>query len=131
MVEVQVRFYITNPARIGNRATGVALALCPFLAHRAHHDAAGACSLCPRKRAYGRARPTSANDPQRTFGTASFEHLVSAHENGLWYRNPESVRGLEVYDQLEFCRNPYRQIGGFLALQDATRINANLPDCIR
>jgi len=34
----------------------------------------------------------------------SFDHLVSGHEEFVRYAQPERLGGLEIDDQLEFCR---------------------------
>src|SRR6266567_1831082 len=57
---------------------------------------------------------------------ASFDDLVGAHEDRLWDRQPERLRGLEIDDQLEGGRLLDRQVGGLGALEDLSRVNAGL-----
>src|SRR5262249_11552485 len=56
-------------------------------------------------------------------GTVSFDHLVGAQQDRLWYGKTERLGGLEVYDHLEFCRKLHRQIARLRAAQDAIDIS--------
>src|SRR5262245_7705827 len=54
----------------------------------------------------------------------SFDHLVSADKESGWHRKTERLAGLEVDDQLDFGSLLDRQVGGFLALENAARVEA-------
>src|SRR5262245_46364055 len=80
------------------------------------------------------ARPTlpSATPPLPRFQRArlvrvgSFDHLVGAAEQREWHREPKRLGSLEVKDQFDFGELLHRQIGGVLALENATDIDADL-----
>jgi hypothetical protein len=46
-----------------------------------------------------------------------FNHAVGGDKEGLWHRDIEHLGGVGVYDQLEFCRQLYREISRFRSLQ--------------
>jgi hypothetical protein len=48
-----------------------------------------------------------------------FDHLVGAGEHARWQVEAERLGGLEIDDKLVLGRRLYRQVGGFLALEDA------------
>ena len=52
----------------------------------------------------------------------SFDDLVGAAEQRNWYGEAERSRGLEVEEELDFCRLLDRQVGRLLALEDAARV---------
>src|SRR5262245_2046790 len=56
----------------------------------------------------------------------SFDHLVGAAEQREWHREPKRLGSLEVKDQFDFGELLHRQIGGVLALENATDIDADL-----
>src|SRR5215475_12737136 len=54
----------------------------------------------------------------------SLDHLVGADKESGWHRKTERLGGLEVDDQLDFGGLLDRQVGGFLALENAARVEA-------
>src|SRR5262245_60022548 len=60
----------------------------------------------------------------------SLDHLVGGDEQSIWYLEAKRLRGLEVDNQLELCRQHNRQITRLLAFEDASGINADLTVCI-
>jgi len=60
-----------------------------------------------------------------------FDDLVGAREHAWRDRKAERPCRLQVDDELEPDRPNYRQIGRFLALEDATGIQTDLPIPIR
>ena len=56
----------------------------------------------------------------------SFDHLVGDQEEIAADRQPERIGGLQVDHQLELGRLQHRQVGRFLALEDAADIVAEL-----
>src|SRR5262249_5337878 len=63
---------------------------------------------------------------RRITRAASFDHLVGAAEQREWHREPKRLGSLEVKDQFDFGELLHRQIGGILALENATDIDADL-----
>jgi hypothetical protein len=57
---------------------------------------------------------------------ASLNHRVGERNHRARHRQAERLRGLQVDDELEPGRLRDRQVGGFLALEDAARIGADL-----
>src|SRR4029077_791670 len=77
------------------------------------------------------------NDPKRPIvsinwrcAKGSFDHLVGAAEQRNRDRDAERLSGLEIEDQLDFRRLLDRQIGRFLALEDAAGIDAGQTICV-
>src|SRR5205823_819525 len=62
------------------------------------------------------------NLPQADSCTAAkqvlFDDFISRYQQVLWERNTESLSGLQVYHQLEFCRLLNREISGLGALEN-------------
>src|SRR5262245_58898947 len=54
----------------------------------------------------------------------SFDHLVGANKQSSRHSEAERLRGLEVDDQLDFGGLLDRQVRGFLALENAARVEA-------
>src|SRR5215510_306993 len=66
-----------------------------------------------------------------TRAATSFDHLVGGGEQRRWDFEAKRLRGLEVDDQLELGSLHYRQVGGFFAFENATRVNSYLAIHIR
>ena len=62
--------------------------------------------------------------------SALFDHLVGGREQCRGHGEAERFRGLEVDDKLNFCGLNHRQVGRLFALEDATRIDADLTERI-
>ena len=60
-----------------------------------------------------------------------FDHLVNAEQERLRHGEAESLDGLEIDEELELCRLHARQVSRFFALEDATYIEARLPETLR
>src|SRR5512144_2804671 len=60
----------------------------------------------------------------------SLDDLIGEREQVIWNLDAERLSGLDVYDQLELCRQHNRQIIRFLAFKDASGINTGLTICI-
>jgi len=59
-----------------------------------------------------------------------FDHFVGAAEYWQRDREPQRLGSLKIDDQLDFRDLLHRQIGGFFALENAARINANLAESL-
>ncbi len=57
----------------------------------------------------------------RVTRAASLDHLVGAREQLGWHGEAEGFRSLKVDDQLELSRSQDWQVGGLLALENATK----------
>ena len=57
-----------------------------------------------------------------TDAAASFDHLVGAGKQRRWDVDAERLGGLEINHQFEFGRQLDRQIGRFLAFEDAINV---------
>jgi hypothetical protein len=57
-------------------------------------------------------------------------HLVGAGEQCSWNVDADCLRGLEIDDQLEFCRCLHRQISRFDASENAIDVLGRLPENI-
>src|SRR5262249_60192733 len=90
----------------------------------------GSCLLYPRKRTCAVQEAMSALGQKRTYAPAQkgslFDHLVSSREQGRGHREPKRPCGLEVDDQLEFCRLNDRKVGGLFTFKNPTNIGAPL-----
>src|SRR5262245_53644193 len=64
------------------------------------------------------------SDAARGPSTPSFDYLIDATEDRDWEGEAEPLGGLEVDDQLDFGDLLDRQVGGFLALENAARVEA-------
>src|SRR5262245_27319379 len=62
---------------------------------------------------------------------ALFDHLVGEQQDRLRNRETERLRGLQVENQLEPCRQYHRQIPRFLPLQYPAGVNTDLAIHIR
>jgi len=60
----------------------------------------------------------------------SFDDLVGAGEERPWKCQAEFLGGLEVDDQLEFCRLLHRKIGRWRALEDAVDVLGSAPGAL-
>ena len=63
--------------------------------------------------------------PKRTL-RRSFDQLIGLREQALWHDNADCSRRWQVDDQFELGRLHDRHVGGFLALENATCIDADL-----
>src|ERR1700730_300275 len=61
---------------------------------------------------------------------ALLDNLVGAGEQRRRHREAERPGGLQIDDELELDRLLHRQVGWFLALEDAADVNASLANCI-
>ena len=61
----------------------------------------------------------------------SLDDLVGAGKDRWRDREAESLRGLQIDDQLEIGRLLDRQIGGLGATEDLTGVNADVVICLR
>jgi hypothetical protein len=61
---------------------------------------------------------------------ALFDHLVGAGEQAIWHRDAESLRGLEIYDQLVLGRCLHRKIARLLALEDPVDVSGRLSELV-
>ena len=57
---------------------------------------------------------------------ALVDHLGGANKKRVWYGEAERLGGLEVDHELEFGGPHDRQVGGFLAVENPSGINAGL-----
>ena len=64
--------------------------------------------------------------PVKPSASTSFDDLVGTGEDRRRHGETKRLSGLEIDDQLEFGRLLHRQIGGLLALEYPSRVNAGL-----
>src|SRR6516162_3073639 len=57
---------------------------------------------------------------------SSLDHLVSGGQQRFWDGEAEGLGGFEVDDEVDFCDLLHRQIGWFLAFENAPGIDAFL-----
>ena len=79
---------------------------------------------CSRSRAFSCARPPWAKRGSRA---RTFNYLVGAGEHRRRNSNAKRLSGLEVDRHLVFCRCLHRQVGGFLALENAIDVSSRAP----
>jgi hypothetical protein len=60
----------------------------------------------------------------------SFNHVIGSQRQGRRERQAEGLGGLEIDDQLELPRLPYRQIARVSALQDLVDIDRGTLRCV-
>src|SRR5262249_17523678 len=100
---------------------------CPLWVKSGHRSTSNQCPLYPhRKRTSELRRGMSALCQKQTFASL-FDHLVGCHLHRHRYGKAERLRGLEVYDELEFRRLLYRQIGRRLPFEDTIHIGCGAP----
>ena len=63
--------------------------------------------------------------PAPVIECAGFDHLVDAAKNREWEGDAERLRCLNIYEQLDFCRLLHRQVGRFVALKNASGVDAD------
>src|SRR5262249_52444081 len=61
----------------------------------------------------------------------SFNHLVGAGEQAIGHGEAKRLRGLEVNDEFVPGRRLHREIGWFLALEDAIDVAGGAPELIK
>src|SRR5262249_16415132 len=74
---------------------------------------------------------SSIGSPLCEGGYPLFDHLAGAGEKRRWNFDADSFGGLQIDNEFEFGRLYYRQVCRLLALENATRIDANLADDVR
>jgi len=72
------------------------------------------------------ATPPRSQAPPRTLAVRSLDHLIGGRQQRFRDGEPERFGGLEVDDKLNFCGLLHRQIGRFVAFENAPGIYANL-----
>src|SRR6266567_5305671 len=66
------------------------------------------------------------SDAARGPSTPSFDHLVGAGKDGCRNVDAQRLRGLEVDDNVEFCRQYHRQFGRLLTLHNTADVVTGL-----
>src|SRR5258708_38566079 len=75
-------------------------------------------------RPWGDVGSMSGSPPKAADQASLFDHLVGQREQRRRDGQAERLRGLEIYDQLEFARLYHGQFRGLFASQNATDIDA-------
>src|SRR5262249_54239338 len=78
-------------------------------------------ALC-QKRKYALQQATGTDRYSITL-TALLDHLIGSRKQFVWDGESERLGGLEIDDQLKFCRHLHGEIGRLLALEDAVDIS--------
>jgi len=55
-----------------------------------------------------------------------FDHLVGPGEQCWWYAEAKGLRGLQIYQKLEFARLFYRQLARFASLDNSPSVEGDL-----
>src|SRR5437763_5673740 len=93
---------------------------CPLWVRSGHSQWFERCPLYPSKQTSAEHIGISALCHKKTHAPQQnrflFDDFISRYQQVLWERNTESLSGLQVYHQLEFCRLLNREISGLGAL---------------